>query len=379
MAFGLYLHFPFCRNHCSYCDFYKESYKFEQERAYFEALRIETDLAVEDLAGGDYEISTIYVGGGTPSMASLDLFGKWLEQIHQMLVIPAGIEFSFECNPESVSRDMLRTIKKLGVNRPVFGVQSFNKRLLKTLGRKHKIEDTHRAFYFARALGYQNFGTDVIFGLPGQTLRMLNRDLDHIIELEPPHLSFYQLTVEEGTPLAAQVDSGKVRMPTDEDSAAMYQGGIERLREAGYERYEVSSLAQPGYECRHNIAYWEGNDYIGLGPAAHSFVNGQRMSNVSNLQKYMESLHAGDRPLEIDDSGIEERITESIMLGLRMSKGIDRSAFESRFGKPVEDCIEGDVVKELKENELLEESDTHVYLTDDGILLADEIIRRLSS
>jgi oxygen-independent coproporphyrinogen-3 oxidase len=377
MPFGLYLHFPFCRNHCSYCDFYKELFDAGLEEQFYDALRIETQLCAEALGDCDREISTIFIGGGTPSLTNLDLLADWFALVRKLFVVPDGIEFSIETNPESVTLENLTTFQQLGVNRPLFGIQSFNLTLLKLLNRKHNPDDSYRAVYYTNALGFLNFGVDLIFGLPGQSMKMLSKDIDEIVELNPPHISFYQLTVEHGTPLAHLVESGKLQMPNQESSMAMYRGGVERFVEAGYHRYEVSSLAKPGYECRHNLGYWEGRDYLGLGPSAHSFMNGMRFANTLSLTEYIKSLKAGNRPVIYDESGVEDRMVEAIMLGLRMAKGIDRHQFASRFGQSLESQLDPRNYELLRKSGHVVEEDGAVRLSEDGILLADEITRRL--
>lgn len=377
MPFGLYLHFPFCRNHCSYCDFYKELFDAGLEAQFYEALRIETELCAEAYGERDRKISTIFIGGGTPSLSKLEFLSDWLATVRRLFVVPDGIEFSIETNPDSVTLEKLTTFQQLGVNRPLFGIQSFNPELLKLLNRKHNPDHSYRAVYYTNALGFTNFGVDLIFGLPGQTLKMLSRDIDEIVELDPPHISFYQLTVEPGTTLARRVESGALIMPNQETSMSMYRGGIEKFAEAGYHRYEVSSVAKPGFECKHNLGYWEGRDYLGLGPSAHSFMNGKRFANTSSVSEYYKSLKAGIRPVIYDESGVEDRMVEAIMLGLRMAKGIDRHQFASRFGQSLESQLDPHNFALLSNSGHLVEEDGIVRLSEDGILVADEIIRRL--
>jgi oxygen-independent coproporphyrinogen-3 oxidase len=310
-------------------------------------------------------------------MTSLKYFARWLDQLGATFQVPTGIEFSLECNPETVTAELLGVLKELGVNRPTFGIQSFNIRLLKLLNRKHQLGDSHRAIYLANTLGFDNYGVDMIFGLPKQTSAMFSADIDQLISLEPPHISFYQLTVEPGTNLARQVASGWLRLPGADAVHAMYRGGCERLAEAGYERYEVSSFAQPGYECRHNQAYWQGTDYLGLGPSAHSFMHGRRFANAANLSEYISKLNVGELPLVSDESGLTARMTEAIMLGLRTSRGIDRRQFSERFGCPVEDRLDPDQYQLLIESGHLIPDRGSLRLSEDGIDLADEITARL--
>jgi oxygen-independent coproporphyrinogen-3 oxidase len=377
MPFSLYLHFPFCKNLCSYCDFYKVSHDSFAESSFYRALAIETRLAADKLPLSQREISTIFVGGGTPSMTNLDNFAAWLALLRNLFIVPEKIEFSFESNPESIDLPTLLALKELGINRPVFGIQSFNTQLLGLLNRKHNPHQSQRAVYYAGALGLTNFGVDLIFGLPGQTSRMLSADIDQLVDLDPPHISFYQLTIEQGTPLAVQIESGKLRLPDSELMLAMYKGGHEQFVSAGYHRYEVSSFAKPGFECRHNLGYWTGSDYLGLGPSAHSFIDNQRFANKSNLDEYIASLTDNQLPRVVDQSGPEERITEAIMLGLRTSRGISRSHFSKRFGIPIEAHLDRKQLDLLVKSGHLLTEDGGLRLSDEGILLADEITRRL--
>lgn len=377
MAFGLYLHFPFCRNNCSYCDFYKEIYQSRLEKEFFEALAVETELVAEEFAELDNWVATIFVGGGTPSLANLDMFESWLDQLRSLFYIPPDVEFSFECNPESVTLDMLERLQSLGVNRPTFGIQSFYPSLLKLLGRRHNPTDSHRAIYLAGALGFDNYGVDLLFGLPKQTTKMLSDDLDQFIALEPPHISFYQLTVEPDTALIKRVADGSLIMPDDDTVYAHYKGAVEQLSEYGYTRYEVGSFAKDGKTCRHNLGYWEGGDYLGLGPGAHSFMHGRRFANSSDLKKYTKTLLSGSRPVIIDESGLDSRMNEAIMLGLRLTRGIDRKRFAERFGVPVEERLVREQYDTFVESGHLIPDKGRLRLSDDGILLAEEITSRL--
>lgn len=377
MAFGIYLHYPFCTNLCSYCDFYKERFSVELERDYFATLLQETELFLSEQLPQRRQVQSIYVGGGTPSLANIEFLEHWLTLIKRHLNLAPDLEFSFECNPESVSGEKLSQLQSLGMNRPVFGVQSFNRKQLALLARNHNPHHTYQSVYLANALGFTNFGCDLIFGLPGQNSDDLARDMDQLLDLEPPHISFYQLTIEPGTPLADRVSKGKLRLPEDELMLALYRGGAERLAEAGYYRYEVSSFAKPGFECRHNQNYWEGGDYLGFGPAAHSFIGGKRLYNVSNLDEWSESIKRGQLALRVDTSGEDQRMTEAIMLGLRTSKGISRAVFSERFGRSLEERLNTEQYNLLVESGHVIPDRGHVRLSDDGLLVADEITRRL--
>lgn len=377
MPLGIYLHYPFCSNRCDYCDFYKEVYEVDAEREFFAALRSETDLAIDRFQLQDRHVTSLFIGGGTPSLAHLDLLAEWVAQIRSRLNVNNNAEFSVESNPESVSLPLLRSWRELGVNRPLFGIQSFDTKLLRRLGRRHRPVDSQRAIYHANALGYRNYGVDMIFGLPGQTTKMLSADLDQILDLEPPHVSFYQLTLESGTRMARTVARGRIRLPDQETSAAMYRGGVEKLAESGYDRYEVSSFARKGFECRHNLGYWVGDDYLGLGPSAHSFIDGNRFANCADLRQYVSTVNNSELPHTPDRSGPEERMAEAIMLGLRLTQGISREQFHHRFGFQVDDRLDPDQYRILIDSEHLVDSDDHLRLSADGLCLADEITRRL--
>jgi len=376
MTFGLYLHFPFCTHNCSYCDFYRELYNKSMERRFFDSLRRETEMAAE-LHPNHREVSTIFIGGGTPSLANIELFADWLALVRKLWTVPDGIEFSLECNPESVTSDKLLALRQLGVTRPTLGIQSFHPELLQLLNRRHRLDDTMRAVYLINATGFSNFGTDLIFGLPLQTTTILAKDIDQLIDLNPPHISFYQLTVEPETPLAKRVANGTLKVHSPEFNLSLYRGGCERMAEAGYQRYEVSNFARPGFECKHNVSYWDGSDYLGLGPAAHSFMSNSRFANTRNLTEYLESLNRDELPRIVDVSGANERIVEAIMLGLRMARGIDRAAFADKYGIPLENRLNQRQFDLLVESGHIIPESGIVRLSDEGIFVADEITRRL--
>ncbi|MDH3891700.1 MAG: radical SAM family heme chaperone HemW [candidate division Zixibacteria bacterium] len=375
MPLGLYLHYPFCRNRCSYCDFYKELHDTKLQKQFFDALRTETDL----IAGqcGKRRVRSIFIGGGTPSLMPVELLEDWLAQVRDLFIVEDDFEFSVESNPESVSLELLQSWQSLGVNRPLFGVQSFDPQLLKLLDRRHSPKDSHRAVYHANALGFASFGLDLIFGLPGQNSDKLSADLEQFVDLAPPHISFYQLTIEDGTVLADRVADGSIKLPDEELNLAMYRAGVQKMEEAGYRRYEVSSFAKPGFECRHNLGYWEGDEYLGLGPSAHSFIDGQRLFNYDNLHRYIETLDKGHLPQVVDESGLDERMTEAIMLGLRTTQGISRKRFVKRFGVSLRDRLDQSHYRRLVESGHLLPDRGKLRLSDEGFYLVDEITRCL--
>ena len=377
MSLSLYIHYPFCTNLCSYCDFYKIRCDADTEAAYFKALTAELALASGMIDPDDREIETIYFGGGTPSLINLSLLEKFLNELRRFFRMTAEPEFTLEINPESIDADRLNVFRELGVNRPVFGIQSFNTRLLKLLGRRHNLEDSFRAVYLTRALGFENFGIDMIFGLPRQTGKLLSDDLNSLIDLAPPHVSYYQLTVEHNTPLEKKIADGRLRLPADDLMAAMYLAINVELAQNDLHRYEVSSFAKPGFECRHNRRYWEGGQYLGLGPSAHSFIDNRRFANKPDLKTYIDMISKGIRPLVFDTDTVESRMTEAVMLGLRTTRGIDRKGFRQRFDTPLENIIDMQHLSIYMQAGLIEADAEFIKLTETGFPLADEIIRKL--
>jgi len=377
MYLGLQLHIPFCGSRYSCCGQFKEPCEPAPEKRFYEALRIETQLVAQQYRKINAEISTIYVRGGTPSLTSLDLFADWLGQLRSLFHVPDGIEFSLELDPECVDLELLAKLMELGVNRPVFGIRSFDRNLLQLLGCKHQPDDSHRTVYLANALGCDSFGIDFLFGLPGQGGKMLSADLDHLLDLDPPHISFRQFTVDNGTALQKRVDSGAISMPDDVLTMALYRGGAARLVEAGYVRYEISSFAKEGCECRHSLSHWGGNDHLALGPSGHSFILGQYLANTRSVIEYIESLMRRKRPLVVDEPAREQRMTEAIYDGLRTARGIDRRRFAERFGQPLEDRLDRNQYDMFIRSGHLIPDRGNLRLSDEGILLADEITRRL--
>ncbi len=347
------------------------------ETAYFKALTTELALAADTIDPDNRVIETIYFGGGTPSLINLPLFENFLTSIRSHFTIKPGVEFTLEVNPESVDADRLNAFKELRVTRPVFGIQSFNTRLLKLLGRKHVLDDSFRAIYLTRALGFENFGIDMIFGLPRQTGKLLSDDLNQLIDLAPPHVSYYQLTVEHDTILEKKIVDGRLRLPANDLMAAMYLAINMELGQYNLHRYEISSFAKPGFECRHNMRYWEGGEYLGLGPSAHSFIDNRRFANKPDLKTYIDQISRGIRPLIFDTESIESRMAEAIMLGLRTTRGINRQDFRRRFKMPLKNAIDTQNLSICLHAGLIEAGKKYMRLTESGFPLADEIIQKL--
>ena len=375
MPAGLYLHYPFCPYLCNYCDYFKSLYNKSDEQTLFDSLITETRLVAEEFP--NTKIETIFIGGGTPSLAKIDLLENWLKTVRESFDIADDIEFSIECNPDSVSQEYLAALKDLGVTRPNFGIQTFDPDLLKQIGRGHTPHQIQEAIYFANVLGFKSYGVDLLFGLPRQTSAMLKKDLSQLVDLAPPHISFYQLTSEEGTQLYAEVSSGKVVLPDDSLVSAMYKIGCDKFLSAGYEHYEIASFAKEGQECRHSLNYWQGEDVVGLGPSAHSYLNGHRLANVESISKYIESLKQKKMPRILNEPALLDRADETIISSLRLRNGVDCKKFESMFGLPLKDRIDSKEHEKLMEAGLLLDDKDRLRLSDEGFYLADEIALRL--
>ena len=358
----LYLHIPFCLQICPYCSFYKEIAGPGKADPLVEAVVRETELF-----GGNCAPRTIFVGGGTPTALSVSQLERLLTGLREHLDFSGVEEFTMEMNPATVTRRKAELLRSHGVNRVSMGVQSWDPELLKVLGRVHDAEQVRTSFAILREAGFDNLNLDLIYGVPGQTLAQWEDSLRKTTALQPDHISAYCLTYEEDTEYFNRLQRGEFRENTEQD-AAFFERGVELLCDAGYEQYEISNYARSGRECRHNLAYWEGADYLGLGPSAWSTIGDRRWQNVPDTAAYVRAMQAGVRPIR-DEELIpsETREAEKIAFGLRMSAGID----------PVRLSARRDFVAGLREEGLLEDHGPRVRLTERGRLLADEIAAEL--
>ena len=365
---------PFCLSRCTYCDF--NTYLLDPAlcAAYLEALgrEIAAWARAPEVAGRPVE--TIFVGGGTPSLLAPAAMASLLERCRRAFPVEAEAEVTIEANPGTVDPARLRGYRAAGVNRLSFGVQSFEDRLLRAIGRLHSAGDVGRAFRQAREAGCDNVNLDLMFGLPGQAATDWERTLDQALALGPEHLSVYGLTLEEGTQMTALVRAGRVILPDEEAQAAMYERSLARLAAAGYEQYEVSNFARPGRQCRHNLCYWEGGDYLGLGAGSHSHLDGRRFHNHLHPRRYAAEVAArgtavaGEERLETP-----ARVGEAFMLGLRLRDGVDLAALEARYGAaPVRS--RASALDAFAAAGLVERRGSRVRLTDRGLLLANEVL-----
>ncbi len=319
---GIYLHIPFCRTKCHYCDFYSITDRDDAMDRFVACL-------VDDItSAGDQERSwvadTVYIGGGTPSLLRVDHLEKIIRALDDTMGLGEVVEFTMEANPGEASADKLKAIRQLGVNRLSMGFQSFNAQLLQFLGRMHTSQQGHITFDAARAAGFENISADVIFNIPGQSLDQWQHDLSELVAMAPEHISAYSLTVEPGTGLNKAVEAGEITILPEETDIAMLELVRQYLPDNGYAGYEVSNYAPPGRECRHNMHYWRIEPYLAFGPSAHGFDGQRRFWNVRSLDAYMERLGKGQSPWAGSEPVTPENLfNERMAFGLRIAEGID--------------------------------------------------------
>ena len=379
MAAGIYLHIPFCRSRCSYCDFATDIYRDAGSvDVYVKALVKEIGLfrsgTVEQVEQGgtvlEQTIDTIYCGGGTPSLLSGKQVERIIEAISDKFDISDLKEITMEMNPATVTPETLRDFRSLGVNRASFGVQTFNDRSLKLLARAHDANDARETFKMLRNAGFDNISFDLIAGLPGQTLADWERNLDEAITLQPEHLSLYLLEIHEGTPLAEQVRSGRQPLPDNELAAEMYELMLDKLVAEGYSQYEISNFARSGFESRHNTKYWMLDPVFGFGVSAHSFDGTQRYANERDTAKYVQMIE-NKSSVEVMREDID-LASEFIFLGLRLENGIDLSGFATRFGFDLIGKYQAEIER-LNDAGLVERTENSLRLTRKGKLFSNEV------
>lgn len=372
MDLGVYVHIPFCRSKCHYCDFISYPGRSADEKSqYLNALLKETDLYREQMSG--LTVQTLYIGGGTPTcLTGGQLYGL-LESLSGRLGIRTGAEVTVEGNPGTLGPEKLAVLKEAGCTRLSLGVQSFNEHELKMLGRIHSTRDVYKTFQTARKTGFDNINLDLMYGLPGQEHRDWVSSLNKALELAPDHLSLYQLNYEEGTHFYKLLEQGVFELFDQEKALQMYETAIEMLEQSGYLHYEISNFSLPGKESRHNKIYWRNQEYLGLGAGASGYLSGIRYTNSADLREYCQRVEKGIRPVESQEKiagGL--LLGEAMFLGLRLLEGIDKTEFYLRYGIRAEDKY-GDTIAELISRGLLQDTRTHFALTRQGLYLANQV------
>ncbi len=374
---GLYIHFPFCTHKCSYCDFYSLSYQADQVAAYCEALQREITEVAEDQTWR--RIGSIYLGGGTPSLMKEIQLEALLSLIYTSFSVTLDCEITLEANPGTIGFNRLKAYREMGVNRISLGVQSFHESELQLLGRSHTCDQVFKAVDSLQSVGISNYGIDLIYGIPGQTMATWRQSLQEVVNLTPRHISCYLLQMDEMVPLALRIQDGEIESLSEEDEADMYYLAIHSLKRAGYLHYEISNFCQPGYASRHNLTYWEAGEYLGIGAGAVTFKGGQRYRNLPRIDQYSQSLLVKETspPREILEVlvGLELAI-DAMMMGLRTMRGINIEKFAERFRiDPM--VIFGKAITESIKEGLLELNEPWLKLTPRGYFLSNRVFLRL--
>lgn len=367
----LYLHMPFCVRKCAYCDFLSFPSGAKTQRMY--AKRLMEDIGVMGKRYGEIPVETIFIGGGTPSVPDSGLIVEIMEHVRHAFHVADGAEISMEANPGTVTREKLTDYRKAGINRLSFGLQSANDRELKLLGRIHTWAEFLESFTLARECGFANLNIDLMSALPGQTCESWKETLSRVTDLDPEHISAYSLIIEEGTPFGERYGSeeGRKLLPDEDSEREMYHETKRFLKDCGYERYEISNYAKPGRECRHNIGYWTGVPYLGLGLGASSYLDDCRFTVNPDMKQYLEEKPGMFTDIEkLTKKDMEE---EFFYVGLRMTAGVSLSEFERRFGISAKEVYPGLMETFVKEKAAHFEGDRFV-LTDYGLDVSNYIM-----
>jgi oxygen-independent coproporphyrinogen-3 oxidase len=370
---GIYVHIPFCERKCFYCDFYSvEDHSRRDE--FIDSLVREIGLFSSDRIGHSV-VDTVFFGGGTPSLLSSEEIGLVLEAIQSRFEFSLDVEFTIECNPGTVSQGSLASYRRIGINRLSFGVQSFFDDELRFLSRIHDSRQAAEAITLAHKCGFENVNLDLMYGLPGQSIERVMSNLNRAVELNPEHISAYNLIVEPNTPLFASVASGNIEPQNELTQASMYELTMSFLGEKGYEHYEISNYSRSRFRCRHNLKYWDCKEYVGFGPSAHSYMNGTRWWNISSLNKYLFELSEGRLPISAKEELSESDLAdEFVMLQLRQGK-LELNTLSERFKID----LDAEFISDLVRSGYAVVSSNRLTLTNKGFTVCDEIAERCLS
>ena len=371
---GIYVHVPFCRSKCQYCDFYSLTTKDDNLLdGYLDAVC--DHIKEAGPLAPNYKVDSIYFGGGTPSFFGADGLAIILTAIRRCFDVTADAEITFEANPDSVNDKLLHRLRAEGFNRVSLGIQCDNDEILKRIGRPHTYAQAVSAFQRIRKAGFRNISVDLIYGLPGQTLQSWQDTLDHVLQLNPEHISCYGLKLEEGTPLYEYREYAN--LPDDDLQADMYLAAVETLRGRGFKQYEISNFCRKGLQSRHNLKYWTGGEYLGFGPSASSDFAGKRFTLVRDLHTYILGIREGGEVMEdVQEIPLRERAGEYLMLRLRTSLGINREEYERMFLLPF-DPLEQVLRKHESYYHTAQDGDGRWFLTAKGFLTSNDIISDL--
>ncbi|GIN60401.1 coproporphyrinogen III oxidase [Robertmurraya siralis] len=373
MINAAYIHIPFCEHICHYCDFNKVFLQGQPVDEYINSLKKEMELTLQEVPTS--HLRSIFVGGGTPTALNERQLAALCQGIHDYLPFNQDTEFTFEANPGDLSKEKLQILYEAGVNRLSFGVQTFNDELLKRIGRVHRGADVFTSIALAKAAGFENISVDLIYSLPGQTLADFRETLATSFSLDIQHYSGYSLIIEPKTVFYNLMRKGRLPLPGEDAEAAMYEELMEQMDKHGYLQYEISNFAIPGYESRHNLTYWNNNEYYGFGAGAHSYVKGLRRSNVGPLKKYMDPLENGKLPVFEENKPTKaEQMEEEMFLGLRKNEGVSIERFIERYGISPVDLFANEML-DLRKKDLICEENNYIRLTRKGRFLGNEVFQ----
>lgn len=364
---GIYIHIPFCKQKCYYCDFTSFANKEEKQEQYIKAIKKEIDTYQLE----KYNVTTIYIGGGTPSYIKSKYIVELMEKLKSKLTNNETefdkMEITIEVNPGTVTKEKLQDFKSCDINRLSIGLQTTNNNLLRQIGRIHTYEEFWNTYNWAKQVGFENINVDLMLGLPNQTIKDLKDSLEKVIKLGATHISMYSLIIEDGTVISKLLDEGKVELPSEELEREMYWYVKNTLELNGYKHYEISNFAKENKESKHNMNCWKQKEYIGLGVAAHSYLNDTRFSNTNNIENYIDNVEIKD----IEEvQSLEDKQDEFMLLGMRMLDGVDIAVFKQKFGKnPI--YLYKDKLNELVEEGLVVVDLNHIRLTNKGLDLAN--------
>lgn len=377
-SLSIYVHIPFCNSKCSYCSFVSKVGTDEEKKRYFQDLIAEIKLQAQKYAK-KYTVSSIYIGGGTPSCLDYYYIRDLLSSIYKNFAVKNSAEITLEINPNSVDRTKIREYVLSGINRFSIGLQSISPKILKAMGRTHTLLDYEETINELREQGIRNISTDIIIGYPGQKLSDVKETINYLVRMQIPHISAYMLQVEDGTKLKRLIDAGQINIADEDDVVKMYEAAYNILTKCGYNRYEVSNFSLPYYESYHNKVYWNRKDYLGVGLAAHSYVGGARFANTESFSKYYEKIEEKKEiPIEVlKNLTTEEQKEEVVMLSLRTSEGIDLDLYKKEFGENFLAKHKGNVSILIKNGFLALTSENHLKVTSKGFMVLNEIISEL--
>jgi len=374
MPAGIYIHIPFCLSKCYYCDFYSKPASDEEIDEYVECLTKEIKIVLPRYS--EKKFDTIYIGGGTPSILKIIQLENIFETLYKFINPSDIVETTLEANPETLTKSKLKALKKIGINRLSIGIQSTHDYLLKLLNRVHNKKKAIESIELARKAGFNNLNVDLIFGIPQQTMKDWEETLDTITSLRPEHLSVYNLTVEKGTKLYNLIRTKQLQLPDEELQIRMFKYAMKLLSNRDYKHYEISNYALNGFLCKHNLKYWQGDEYLGIGVASHSWMNRKRFYIPRNIKLYIENIQRDMIPYKYDRvRDLRRRVAERLMIGLRLIDGIELKTIQTNYHIDILELFESEI-KELRELKLINVNRNKMKLSKRGILLANEILSR---